>query len=231
MSEKSVCSSTRPTAKELLWIAEESASYGYANRARFPWRKKQSAYRIFVAEFMLQRTGAGQVAPRYVEFLDTYPSLQDLVRGRKGDIVTRVAALGLRHRAETLWRCLEAIRGQNLGRLPTKEERLLALPGIGRYTARAILCFGRGKQVGVVDPNTFRVLSRVAGLQSTRARSRDCPDAWEAADALAQLDGQNAKFVNWGLIDIGRDFCKKQPRCRGCPLEKRCDYRRTHAGS
>lgn len=192
------------------------------HKRHFPWREKRDPYRVFVAEFMLQRTGASQVLAVYEGFLDAYPTLQDLLQATEDDLRTRLAPLGRTDRYKVLIRALRQIAETCGGQLPRSLDRLLELPGVGPYTARAILCFGHGRRLGLIDPNVVRVYSRVLGV-TFGARPHMDRAAWAIADWM--LPQRRVQDFNYALLDFAAAVCRiRRPQCTECPMVDLCRF-------
>ena len=138
--------------------------YYKKNKRGFPWRKTRDPYKILVSEVMLQQTQASRVVPKYVAFLKKYPTLLSLSKAKDHELLLLWSGLGYNRRAINLKRACQGIVERFDGTLPQSEEALLNLPGIGPYTARAILAFAFNKEVPVVDTNIRRILICEFGL-------------------------------------------------------------------
>ncbi len=132
----------------------------YAKHQRdLPWRKSRDPYRILVSEVMLQQTQVSRVIPKFENWLKRFPTVFDLSKATVADILVYWSGLGYNRRALNLKKIAEVIVQQYDGKFPHTEKELLALPGIGQYTARAIMCFAFDQQVVVVDTNVRKVIS------------------------------------------------------------------------
>lgn len=210
---------------KLRRLAKAAAGYAADGHPRFPWRRRPTPYRTLVAEFFLQRTGAIQASRPYHEFMRRYPSFKRLAEADEDDVLAALAPLGLRHRARTFLRLVRAISEHHAGRVPRDEASLLVLPGVGHYTARAVLCFALGQPIGVVDVNTARVLCRaVSGRRAAPPRPGTSQRLRALADEFASA-APDARMAQWGLLDIGREVCTEEPQCDRCPLRRDCAYR------
>lgn len=215
----------RERTAKLRRIAKAAARYAAADQPKFPWRCRPTPYRTLVAEFFLQRTGAVQVTGPYREFMRQYPSFRRLAEANEADVLSALAPLGLRHRARTFLRLVRALEEEHSGRVPRDECSLLVLPGVGHYTARAVLCFALEEPAGVVDVNTARVLSRtVSGRRTAPPRPGTNRRLRALSDEFASA-APDARMAQWGLLDIGREVCTEEPQCNRCPLRRDCAYR------
>ena len=188
------------------------------NRRDLPWRDMPDPYRVLVAEFMLQQTQAARVAPVYERFLERFPTVESLAEAKAAEVIRAWSGMGYNRRAVNLHRAARAIVAEHGGEAPSDEKSLQSLPGVGRYTAAAVACFGFGRAVAVVDTNVRRVLGRVmAGPAPIAMR-----EAWELAEGLPEGAGA-AQDWNQGLMDLGASVCTaRRPRCRECPLQGLC---------
>jgi A/G-specific adenine glycosylase len=168
---------------------------------------------VLVAEVMLAQTQAARVAERYADVIAALPTATDAASRSVGDYLGLWAGLGYYRRALSLRDCAIAIVSRHGGTVPNDLRALLALPGIGPYTARAVLAFAFEEPVGVLDTNIGRVLARaVAGRSLTR------PEAQRLVDEL--VSGRRPREFNLALMDLGATLCSSQhPSCATCPIE------------
>lgn len=199
----------------------QSALVHWAQRGRrdLPWRATRDPWAIIVSETMLQQTQAARVVPKYEAFLRRFPTVVSCAESRVSEVVDAWAGLGYNRRAVYLHRLAVATVERHQGEIPDDLDGLLALPGIGEYTARAVLTFAFERDVGVVDTNIGRFLARVAGTRLDRR------SAQALADRLVPRGG------GWGwnqsLLDLGALVCEaKSPRCDDCPVLDSCAWRR-----
>lgn len=166
---------------------------------------------------MLQQTQVARVLPRYESFLARFPTLAACAAAPAGDVVALWKGLGYNRRALNLHRCAVAVMEQHGGSLPLELEALLDLPGIGPYTARAVLAFAGERDVGVVDTNAARVLARWEG------RPLSAREVQHAADQAVPAGGGWA--WNQSLLDLGALVCdKRTPQCERCPVPAWCAW-------
>ena len=192
------------------------------NRRGYIWRGYSDPYNILVSEIMLQQTNADRVSPVYRRFTQKYPNIRALAQAKLPDLMTVMKPIGLYYRAHRLKRVAEKLVAQYEGALPSKEEVLLALPGIGRYISNAILCFAFDKRVALVDVNVVRLYHRVLDVTSEKARPRDDPKLWKFAGAM--LPVTRFKEYNLALIDFSAQVCTLwKPKCDRCPVSSLCN--------
>ncbi len=193
------------------------------NKRDLPWRRTRDPYRIWLTEIMLQQTRVPTVIPYYQRFLRALPMVRKLARARLNSVLRLWAGLGYYARARNLHAAAKTIARKHNGRFPSDLQAALALPGIGPYTARAILSIAYGKPVAVVDGNVARVLVRLFNLR--RADPNDRAALQPLADQL--VDPRRPGDFNQALMELGSTLClPRAPRCTACPLEKLCAARR-----
>jgi A/G-specific adenine glycosylase len=184
-----------------------------------PWRRTRDPYRVWVSEVMLQQTTVKVVVPYYEAFVERFPDVGTLAGASEDDVVAAWSGLGYYHRARNLHRGARAVRDQHGGRFPRNLEAALAIPGVGLYTASAILSIAHDVVLPVVDGNVRRVLSRLFALRGPKWH-KDGPyynRAQEVLDARAPGDWNQA------VMELGAMVCTpRQPACPACPLRKDC---------
>jgi A/G-specific adenine glycosylase len=171
-----------------------------------------------VSELMLQQTQVARVVPRWQAFVEIFPDPRTCAAAPLGAVIGAWAGLGYNRRARNLHACARVVVAEHDGRLPDALPALLALPGIGPYTARAVLAFAYGRRVGVLDTNTVRVLSRWAGHPVTQA------------DADGFVPPGHGWAWNQAVLDLGATVCRPEPACERCPLADDCRWRSAGLG-
>ena len=196
------------------------AWYGKHGRD-LPWRRTRAPYRVLVSEIMLQQTQVDRVIPKYREFLRRYPTLERLARARVTDVRRLWYPLGYNIRPVRLHAIARETVARYGGRLPDTAEDLRRLPGIGRYTAGAILSFAFGRDAAVLDTNVRRVLGRVFWGPRRLGRVRGDNAFWDLAEALVPRG--RAYDFNQALMDFGATWCTpRKPKCPPCPMRGFC---------
>jgi A/G-specific adenine glycosylase len=176
-----------------------------------PWRRTRDPWAVLVSELMLQQTQVARVIPKYHAFLERLPTSATCAAAPAGEVVRLWAGLGYNRRALNLHRAAVAIGG---GPFPDTLEELLALPGVGPYTARAVLAFAFERDVAVLDVNVSRFLTRFHGRRLGQ----------DEADAL--VPARRGWAWNQALLDMGATVCRaRSPRCSDCPVAARCAWR------
>lgn len=182
-----------------------------------PWRRTRDPWAVLVAETMLQQTQVARVVPRFEAFLARFPDVRACAAASPGDVVGAWIGLGYNRRAVQLHGAARAVVERHGAVFPDELSALLALPGVGPYTARAVLAFAFERDVAVLDTNVARVLARRYG------RRFGARDAQAVADALV-VAGQGW-WWNQALLDLGALVCtKRAPRCGDCPVRALCAW-------
>lgn len=173
---------------------------------------------------MLQQTQVDRVIPKYLEFIDRFPTMADLAAASPADVLRAWSPLGYNLRALRLHRLAVEVQRRHGGRLPDDLESLRALPGLGEYTARAVACFGFGQPAAVVDTNVRRVLGRLFYHPDDTRAAQPALTAGQAQRlADAALPPEQAGDWNQALMDLGATICvARTPRCLLCPAQRLC---------
>lgn len=181
-------------------------------RHDLPWRATRDPWAVLVSELMLQQTQVPRVLPKYAAFLARFPTVASCAAAPVGEVVRLWAGLGYNRRAVNLHRAAVVVTERHDGCVPDDLDALLALPGIGPYTARAVLAFAFEQPVCPLDVNTARPLARALGVASQ-------------ADADALVPRPDAWRWNQALMDVGALVCRRQaPSCASCPLAQACAW-------
>jgi A/G-specific adenine glycosylase len=192
-------------------------SWGERERRDLPWRRTRDPWAVLVSEVMLQQTQVPRVIPRYLAFLERFPTPAACAAASPGDVVAEWVGLGYNRRALRLHAAAVSVVEHFGGELPRTYGALIRLPGVGPYTARAILAFAFEADAAVVDTNVARVLARVAG------RRLGLKEVQAAADAA--LAPGEAWAWNQAMLDLGARLCRPRiARCDDCPLAAGCAW-------
>ena len=188
-----------------------------------PWRDEPTPYHVWISEIMLQQTRAAVVRGYYLRFLDMLPSVCDLADVDDDALMKLWQGLGYYSRARNLKRAAEVIVEKHDGQLPKDFDALLALPGIGRYTASAIASFAYGQPCPAVDGNFLRVAARITANPIDIAKDTS-KRALEAALASSYPTGRDAGLLNEAFMDLGATVCLPNgvPLCHACPAAQLC---------
>lgn len=196
------------------------AWYGQEGRD-LPWRHTRDPYRIWLSEIMLQQTTVAAVIPYYERFLVKFPTLAALACAHLDEVITLWAGLGYYSRARNLHRAAQQLVTQQGGVFPDTFEELMALPGIGRSTAGAILSIAFDQPAPILDGNVRRVLVRLFAWQDDPRSSRAEKQLWLWAEALTPADSAHAYAQ--AIMDLGATLCTpRDPACERCPLQELC---------
>jgi len=187
--------------------------YKKKGRHHLPWRNTKEIYHIYLSEIMLQQTQVNRVMEEYYpKFINKFPTLERLAQAQEEEVLAAWSGLGYYSRARNLHKTAKVVQNE----LPQNYKELLALPGIGKYTASAICSFGYYQNITVVDTNIARVLRRFFAFNEKNEKE---------LDAKAQLLSNNcaSRDYNLALMDLGSFVCTpKNPQCQDCPLENYC---------
>lgn len=196
------------------------------NARDLPWRRPGfPAWGTLVSEFMLQQTPVARVIPRLDEWLTRWPTPSDLASVPSGDAVRAWARLGYPRRALNLHAAAVAITERHGGVVPEDVDALLALPGVGDYTARAIAVFAYGHRHPVVDTNVRRVIARAIDGAAEPAPASAKRDLLAMESILPESDTE-ARVANAAIMELGAVICTaRAPRCESCPIANQCAWR------
>jgi A/G-specific adenine glycosylase len=191
-------------------------AWGAADLRDLPWRHERDPWRILVAEVMLQQTQADRVIPKWTAFLEAFSTPAACADASLGDVLRLWQGLGYPRRARNLRDAAMVVVDRHEGCVPDDLDGLLALPGVGPYTARAVLAFAFERDVAVVDTNIARVLARATGERLTPKRAQ------RLADGLVPVD--HGWLWNQVFMDLGATVCRPMPKCAQCPLATSCSW-------
>ena len=198
----------------LSWFADHGRD--------FPWRNTDNAFFILIAEVLLRQTQAERVVNPYLELISKFLDPQSMAQANVAQLREWFHPLGLVKRADHLVEISKILVCDYSGRVPDKLEQLIILPGLGEYSARAVLCLAYNIQVPMIDESSGRVLRRILNLRSERPAYSD-RKLLELAEKL--LPKGLARNYNLGLIDIAAAYCHyKNPESSSCPLLNLCSY-------
>ena len=197
--------------------ADALLAWGAGRRAELPWRATRDPWAILVSELMLQQTQAPRVVPRWHQFLERFPTVASCARAGVGAVVEEWAGLGYNRRAVNLHRAAVVMVETHDGAVPDALDALVDLPGVGPYTARAVLAFAFERDVAVVDTNVGRVLARREGERLSMS------EAQRLADELVPT-GAGWSW-NQVMLDLGAQVCtKRRALCDDCPVRRGCAW-------
>jgi A/G-specific adenine glycosylase len=189
------------------------------NRRDLPWRRTREPYRVWLSEVMLQQTTVKTVVPYFESFLARFPTLLDLACAKEEDVLAAWSGLGYYHRARNLHRGARHVVERHDGRFPRTLESALAVPGVGLYTASAVLSIAYGLPLPLVDGNVRRVLARAFVLRGPEWR-KDAP-FYNLAEQILHRDRPGD--WNQALMELGATVCTpRAPLCPACPVRASC---------
>jgi A/G-specific adenine glycosylase len=194
-------------------------------RRNLPWRQTKDPYRIWLSEIMLQQTRVAAVVPYYQRFLERFPDVHSLAAAPEEEVLRLWSGLGYYSRARNLQRAAQQIVSKDGGKFPKSLDGALALPGIGNYTAAAILSIAFGEKHAVLDGNVARVLARLRAIRGDIRESRRWQELQKTADSL--LESKSPGDWNQAVMELGATLCTpKSPQCLLCPVVQFCEGRK-----
>lgn len=194
----------------------------HENDRDLPWKKESDPYRIWLSEIILQQTRVAQGLSYYNEFTRQFPSIADLANADENTVFKLWEGLGYYNRCRNLIATAKFIHEERAGVFPDTYDDIIALKGVGAYTAAAIASFAFGLPHAVVDGNVVRVLSRFFGIAIAMDTTKGKRIIKELAEVL--LDKENPSAYNQAIMDFGATVCKPAiPKCEVCPLQSECD--------
>ncbi|MDE2256869.1 MAG: A/G-specific adenine glycosylase [Xanthomonadaceae bacterium] len=195
--------------------------YDVHGRHDLPWQHPRTAYRVWIAEVMLQQTQVITVIPYFLRFVEKYPKLRALAATPLDDVLALWSGLGYYNRARNLHRAAQICVERQRGALPRDFDALAALPGIGRSTAGAILAQAHGLRFAILDGNVKRVLARFHGVRGWPGDASVQKKLWEFAEA--HTPHERIADYTQAIMDLGATVCARaKPRCTTCPLKRSC---------
>ncbi len=209
------------TMSDTVLINESLLRWYRKERRDLPWRRSRDPYAIWVSEIMLQQTQVKTVLPYFERWMQAFPTVKDLATAPESKVLKLWEGLGYYSRARNLQKSAILVKDQYAGNLPSTRKEILALPGIGPYTAGAILSIAFGVRASVLDGNVKRVLSRLRRLKENGKTSKSEKRLWAEAERI--LPEKDVGDFNQALMELGAQVCIPQkPHCMICPLKKLC---------
>lgn len=197
-----------------------------ASQRDLPWRHEQNIsdpYRILVSEIMLQQTTVAAVTPFFQRFIGSFPDVAALAGAPEEEVLAHWAGLGYYSRARNLHKAAKAVVEKHGGVFPHNFGDILALPGVGRYTAGAVASIALGQRAPIVDANVARVLSRVLGVEGDLKTSKNQARLWEGATQIVEVEEISPREINPAMMELGALICTpKNPSCDLCPVASWC---------
>lgn len=207
-------------------LASDVISFYLENKRDLPWRREPTPYRVYVSEIMLQQTRIEAVIPYFERFMKAFPTLNDLAQADEDTCLKLWEGLGYYSRIRNLHKSARIVAEKGGGKFPDTYEELIRLPGIGEYTAKAILAFAFHKPYVPVDGNLMRLYARLEEDQtppSTQKGGKNSLFAKTGDYFLKRLDGDPSSYGQ-GLMELGERVCipDTAPHCEMCPLKAYC---------
>ena len=191
-------------------------------RHDLPWQQQTTPYRVWVSEVMLQQTQVATVIPYYERFMARFADVQALAEGDEDEVLALWSGLGYYSRARNLRKAAHLIRGQHGGQFPESIDEVVALPGIGRSTAGAILSIARGQHHPILDGNVKRVLSRFHAVEGWPGKREVEQRLW--THASEHTPQQRTADYTQAIMDLGATLCtRSKPACDNCPMSRDCE--------
>ncbi len=201
----------------------------HASQREMPWRRAENfedPYRILVSEIMLQQTTVAAVMPFFERFTARFPTLKSLADAPESEVLAQWAGLGYYSRARNLQRAAQQVMNAHGGVFPTDFSAILALPGVGRYTAGAVASIALLQRQPIVDANVARVLSRVLWVEGDLKTATNQARLWEGAAQIVEVESVSPRAINPAMMELGALVCTpKNPRCEVCPVAQWCAAR------
>lgn len=211
-------------AKTAAALREHLDAWWLTNGRKYPWRDTRDPYRVLVAELMLHRTKADQVASVYQRFLDRYPTAKSLSETSSAEILRILRPLGLHWRSRLVADLFSEVNSRMGGRVPVSAPVLRKLPGVSDYISGAVVCFTRDEPVVILDTNIVRVLGRVSGSRTSDASRRSLRFR---VFLRSLLPGSSVRRFYFALLDLAALVCLPHgPLCNQCPVAPECTYAR-----
>ena len=194
-------------------------------RKHLPWQQDRTPYRIWVSEILLQQTRVETVVPYFERFLASFPDVQALAAAHDDDVLSIWAGLGYYTRAHYLLKAARTVITQHGGEVPSDFDSLMALPGIGRSTAGAILALAHGQRMAILDGNARRVLARVHAVEGWPGKALVNKTLWKLA--ATNTPYERVRDYTQAIMDLGATVClRRSPCCDACPLADSCQARK-----
>jgi A/G-specific adenine glycosylase len=195
--------------------------YDSDGRKDLPWQRDPTPYRVWISEIMLQQTQVGTVAGYFERFMARFPDVRSLASAKLDEVLHLWSGLGYYARARNLHRAAQTIVKQHAGEFPRTLAEVVALPGIGRSTAGAILALSRGERHAILDGNVKRVLARYFGVAGHAGAAAVEQQLWQLAEECTPQD--RAAHYTQGIMDLGATVCtRSRPACLLCPVVADC---------
>lgn len=195
--------------------------FDHSGRHDLPWQHNKTPYRVWVSEIMLQQTQVQTVIPYYERFMKAFPSVEDLAQASQEEVLSHWSGLGYYARGRNLLKAAQIVVNELQGQFPQDLEGMMALPGIGRSTAGAILSIASQQRHPILDGNVKRVLCRYDAVESWSGERKTEAMLWQRSEELTP----QKRFDDYtqAIMDLGATLCtRSKPKCAACPVQKNC---------
>ena len=208
-------------SKKMANLTDNLLNWYSKNKRQFPWRVKKNIrnpYYVWISEIMLQQTNANTVINYYKKFISNWPTIYSLSKAKLDSVLFQWQGLGYYNRAINLHKTAKIICKKFNGKIPSNYDALIQLPGIGEYTANAIMAIAYNKNTIGIDVNIKRVISRLYNLNSDNKS-----EIYKKIYTLLPIN-ECSNFMQ-ALMDLGSEICKKKSvNCLICPIKKNCHF-------
>lgn len=212
--------------KALVRFQRSVVSWFRENARDLPWRKTSDPYLIWISEIMLQQTQVATVIPYYLKFVESFPTVSDLAKASEDEVLKRWEGLGYYRRARLLHAGAKFMVDSLNGVFPSSKEALLQIPGVGAYSAGAILSIAYRISTPALDGNLIRVYSRFFCILDEVNHKSVLKKLWNIASVYSATSPSDAREFAEGMMEIGALVCTpKKPQCQNCPLAWGCSAR------
>lgn len=195
--------------------------YHKFGRKTLPWQQEKTPYKVWLSEVMLQQTQVTTVIPYFERFMERFPTVSDLARAPLDQVLHLWTGLGYYARARNLHKAAQIVANQHAGKFPETFDQVVALPGVGRSTAGAILSLSLGKHFPILDGNVKRVLARCYAVSGWPGKKEVENRLWEISEHVTPA--QEVSQFNQAMMDLGAMICtRSKPKCELCPINNRC---------
>ncbi|WZL72151.1 A/G-specific adenine glycosylase [Clostridiaceae bacterium 35-E11] len=211
--------------QKVAWIQQHLIQWYEKNHRQLPWRERKNPYDIWISEVMLQQTRVETVISYFLNFMNKFPNIEILAQADEEEVLKAWEGLGYYSRARNIHRGAKMIVSDYNGQIPHTMEEIQKIPGIGPYTAGAVLSIAYGKPVPAVDGNVMRVFSRLFYIVEDIGEGRTRKEMEKLGEIM--VSHRNPSFFNQGLMELGALICTPtSPKCIACPVYQQCSARK-----
>lgn len=193
------------------------------SKRSLPWRETSDPYKIWISEIMCQQTGVGTVVPYYERFMARFPRVEDLAEAEEEEVIKLWEGLGYYSRARNIHRAAQLVVNEFDSELPKSKQEILRLPGVGEYSAGAILSIAHQVATPALDGNLIRVYARYFGIEEEVSRPEVLRRLWQVASEMLPQSKSMIRDFTEGMMELGALVCRpKNPSCNECPIRENC---------